>query len=259
MENSIQTQVENENADFSILQDVIEKLDQGILRVAEKNNDEWHINIWLKKAILQYMGKLPIKETQIGEIKFRDKLPLKKSFENVRIAPGGNSIRYGSYLAKSVIMMPPSYINIGAYIDKESMIDSNVLVGSCAQIGKKVHLSAGVQIGGVLEPTQSQPTIIEDQVFVGAGSIIVEGILIKKNAIIGAGVVISASTPIIEIDNNGKEIKRYKKEVPEGAIVIPGTRQKGSSAISIQTPIIIGYKNKENTKKVELNDFLKKF
>lgn len=238
-------------------QEIIAGLDNGSVRVAQQEGDNWVVNTAAKQAILAYFGECTVEEKSIGDLVFRDKIPLKKSFENVRIVPGGNAVRYGSFLASNVIMMPPSYVNIGAYIDEGTMIDSNVLVGSCAQIGKRVHLSAGVQIGGVLEPANAQPVIIEDDAFIGAGVIVVEGILVRQGAVLAPGVVLSASTKIIETDSEGKIIATHQGEVPANAIVVPGARTRGE--VILQTPIIIGYKNEVTDEKIALSNFLRDF
>lgn len=238
--------------------EVMNLLDQGIIRVAENVDGEWKVHTWIKDAILAQF-----RQSQIADIPgdrlmpFRDKIALKSEFGNVRIVPGGTTIRHGSYLSDGVVVMPPSYINIGAYIGAGTMVDSHVLVGSCAQIGTNVHLSAAVQIGGVLEPAKAHPVIIEDNAFIGAGSIIVEGILVRSGAVIGSGVVISASTPIIELDADGNEVNRYHGEVPANAIVIPGARPKGN--FMYQTPLIIGYRSEETSAKVALNEALRNF
>ncbi|MEZ4906259.1 MAG: 2,3,4,5-tetrahydropyridine-2,6-dicarboxylate N-succinyltransferase [Saprospiraceae bacterium] len=198
--NELKDKIENNTATKEDIFEIIAKLDAGSLRVAEKKDGTWIVNTWVKEAVIKYFGYTENTDMSLGDFVFKDKIPLKNKFENVRIVPGGNSIRYGSYLSDNVIMMPPSYVNIGAYVGKGTMIDSNVLVGSCAQIGEKVHLSAGVQIGGVLEPSNAQPVIIEDNAFIGAGVIVVEGVLVSKNAVLAPGVVISASTRILEIN-----------------------------------------------------------
>lgn len=253
----LQSNIENGKYSEADIKSIIKYLDSGLLRVAEKDGETWKVNTWVKEAIMKYFGICTINESKIGDIIFRDKLPLKQNFENVRIVPGGNAIRFGSFLAKNVVMMPPSYVNIGAYIDENTMIDSNVLVGSCAQIGAHVHLSAAVQVGGVLEPINAHPVIIEDNVFVGAGAIVVEGVIIKNNAVIAPGVVLSASTKIIEINKSGKIINTFYGIVPSNAIVVPGARTKGD--IMIQTPVIIGYKDEKTDKKLQLSDFLRNF
>ena len=254
---TLQSQIESGNASREVLDEVIAMLDAGTLRVAEKDGDTWKVNAWVKTAIVQYFTQCEMREERLGDIVFRDKVPLKTNFENVRIVPGGNAVRVGSYLADGVIMMPPSYVNIGAYVGAGTMIDSNVLVGSCAQIGANVHLSAAVQVGGVLEPANAQPVIIEEDVFVGAGVIVVEGVLVRSGAVLAPGVVLSASTKILETDKEGKIINTFVGEVPENAIVVPGARARGE--VMLQTPVIVGYKNQETAQKVELSDFLRDF
>lgn len=253
----LRSNIENECASITDIQDIIKLLDKGIIRVAEKNQGSWKVNTWIKEAIMKYFGICENSITQIGDLVFRDKLPLKKDFKNVRIVPGGNAIRFGSHLSDNVIMMPPSYVNIGVFVGTGTMIDSNVLVGSCAQIGNQVHLSAGVQIGGVLEPLNAQPVIIEDHAFIGAGAIVVEGVIVKEHAVIAPGVVLSASTKIIETDQDGKIIKEHNGVVPSNAIVIPGARKRGE--VMIQTPVIIGYKNENTDAKLQLSNFLRDF
>lgn len=253
----IQKRIENNTARNEDIISVINAVDAGELRVAEKIDGDWHVNTWVKTAIIKFFGISEIKDMTHGNFIFRDKIPLKNSFENVRLVPGGNSVRFGSYLANNVIMMPPSYVNIGAYVGKGTMIDSNVLVGSCAQIGENVHLSAGVQIGGVLEPDNASPVIVEDGAFIGAGVIAVEGILIRKNAVLAPGVVLTISTRVIETDKDGEIVREFTGEIPENAIVIPGARQRGK--VFVQTPVIIGYKNQKTSEKLELSDFLRSF
>lgn len=252
--------IENGSATPEQIKEIVELVDQGKLRVAEKTKGEWKVNEWVKTAILKFFPICEMDEEKIGKkfpFVFKDKVPVKTNFGKVRIVPGGNGVRYGSHLADSVVMMPPSYVNIGAYVDEGTMIDSNVLVGSCAQIGKNVHLSAGVQIGGVLEPVNASPVIIEDNAFISAGCIVVEGVIVEENTVLSAGVIITASTKIIETNKEGKIINEYKGRVPKYAIVIPGARQRGE--VMVQTPIIIGYKNQSTAEKLELNDMLRDF
>lgn len=257
---ALQNSVESGDPSIKELTEILSLLDKGEVRVAEKKDGEWVVNEWIKKAILKYFGKATMEESSVGPFNFRDKIPLKTDMSNARVVPGGNSIRFGSYLGTNVIMMPPSYVNIGAYVDQGTMIDSNVLVGSCAQIGKNVHLSAAVQIGGVLEPAQAAPVIIEDNAFVSAGSIVVEGVRVEEGAVVGAGVILSASTKIIEIDpsHNYEQVNEYVGYVPKNAIVIPGTRPKGET-FGYQTPLIIGYRSEATDAKVSLTDALRNF
>ncbi len=247
----------SDNPDPTCIRSVIAALDGGQLRVAEKLDGSWVINEWVKKAITLYFGINEMQKSQCGELRFRDKIPLKQEIGQIRIVPGGNSIRYGAHLEAKVVMMPPSYVNIGARVGTRSMIDSNVLVGSCAQIGSDVHLSAGVQIGGVLEPTNARPVILEDRVFAGAGAIIVEGILVREGAIIAPGVVLSAGTRILEVDDAGAILREHRGEIPPRAIVVPGARQRG--AVMLQTPVIIGYRSDKTDAKLALSQFLRQF
>lgn len=253
----LQERIENDSFSTEDILTAISLIDRGTIRVAEKINNTWEIHAWVKKSIIKYFGITTNHEFNIGELYFRDKLALKKEFENVRIVPGGNAVRYGSYLADHVIMMPPSYVNIGAYVGTGTMIDSNALVGSCAQIGAHVHLSAGVQIGGVLEPVNAQPVIVEDHAFIGAGAIVVEGMLIEEHAVIAPGVVLSGSTKIIETDSDGQIINEFYNVIPANAIVVPGARMRGQ--VMIQSPIVIGYKNEKTGAKLELSQFLRDF
>lgn len=248
---------EDENMTDEELGQIVELIDTGTIRVASQKDGNWIVDERVKRAILMYFARCEVSNQTVSPFFFRDKIPLKRNFQNVRIVPGGNSVRYGAYLGDKVVMMPPAYVNIGAYVGDGTMIDSNVLVGSCAQIGKNVHLSAGVQIGGVLEPVNALPVIIEDNAFIGAGSLVVEGILVKENAVIGAGVVLSASTKILHINKAGKVVAEFKGEVPRNAIVIPGTRPKGD--VSIQTPLIIGFRDEKTSEKVELTEMLRDF
>src|SRR5258706_6182911 len=212
-----------EAARKEILQ-TIELLDKGELRVAERVNDEWKVNEWVKQAVLLYFRIMKMQTMEYGPLEFHDKIPLKKNYAslNVRVVPHAVA-RYGSYLAPGVIMMP-SYVNIGAYVDEQTMVDTWATVGSCAQIGKRVHLSGGVGIGGVLEPPQSRPVIVEDDCFVGSRSILVEGVLVEEGAVIGAGVVLTASTPIVDV--RGTSPVTTHGHVPARSVVIPGAVPK---------------------------------
>ncbi len=203
---------------------VIKSLDQGQLRVASLNSDGWVTHEWIKKSILLYFRIQKIKPIRAGDLKFLDKIPLKKwsGKEGVRVVPHALA-RFGSFVESGAILMP-SYINIGAYVGAGTMVDTWATVGSCAQIGSQCHLSGGVGIGGVLEPLQAQPVVVEDNVFVGSRAIIVEGVHVKRGAVIGAGVVLTASTPIIDVTSS--EPKTLKGVVPENSVVIQGTRPK---------------------------------
>ena len=243
-------------------EEVINKLETGELRSANFENGEWSANKAVKQGILEAFkaGEL----VQLGEFVDKHNIPARKFSpdDQIRIVPGGSSVRRGSYVAKGVIIMPPAYVNIGAYVDAGTMIDSHALVGSCAQIGKRVHLSAGVQIGGVLEPIGLNPVIIEDDVFIGAGSVIVEGIRVKKNAIIAAGVTLSKSIPVYDCVNERK--LEVGESIPENAVVVPGTRppsKKLSFAhknnLQLNCALIIKYRDEGSDSSVELESFLR--
>ena len=246
-----------ENKDFIF--EAIKLLDSGTLRVAEKEDNEWKINEWLKKAVLLYFTVQKMKKTELGIFEFHDKIPLKKDFDslNVRVVPPAVA-RYGAYLASGVIMMP-SYVNIGAYVDENTMIDTWATVGSCAQIGKNCHLSGGVGIGGVLEPLQASPTIIEDNCFIGSRCIIVEGAKICKEAVLAANVVITSSTKIIDVSNS--QIVEYKGIIPERSVVIPGSvpKQFPAGIFNVNCALIIGKRKESTDKKTSLNNALRDF
>ena len=234
-------------------------LDQGHIRVAEKNNGKWKTNNWVKKAILLYFQTQKMTKIQIGDFEFYDKIPLKKEFEKrkIRVVPHA-LIRHGAFANKNVILMP-SYVNIGAYIDTGTMIDTWATIGSCAQIGKNVHISGGVGIGGVLEPLQSNPVIIEDNCFIGSRSIVVEGVIVQKEAVLGAGVILTQSTKIIDVTGS-KEVY-YTAEIPERSVVIPGAYQKQFKAgeFSVPCALIIGKRKKSTDKKTSLNQVLREY
>ncbi|MHA6248434.1 2,3,4,5-tetrahydropyridine-2,6-dicarboxylate N-succinyltransferase [Pontibacter sp. CAU 1760] len=236
---------------------VIDELDKGILRVAEPNGDEWQVNEWVKKAVLLYFPIQSMKTIEVGPFEFHDKIALKRNYEQlgVRVVPHAVA-RYGSFLNKGVVMMP-SYVNIGAYVDSGTMVDTWATVGSCAQVGKNVHLSGGVGLGGVLEPVQAAPVIIEDGAFVGSRSILVEGCRIGKEAVIGAGVTITGSSKIFDV--TGTEEKIYKGYVPPRSVVIPGSYTKKFPAGEFQVPcaLIIGQRKESTDLKTSLNDVLR--
>jgi len=236
---------------------VIQRLDRGELRVAEPIGSRWHVNDWIKKAVILYFPIRQMEEVATGPFVFHDKMKLKTNYKElgVRVVPHGIA-RYGAYLAKGVIMMP-SYVNIGAYVDEGTMVDTWATVGSCAQIGKHVHLSGGVGIGGVLEPVQAAPVIIEDNVFVGSRAIVVEGVHVEAEAVLGANVVLTASTKIIDV--SGAEPIEYKGIVPARSVVIPGSYTKTFSAGAYQVPcaLIIGKRKESTDKKTSLNDALR--
>ena len=239
--------------------DFLHQLETGKIRSAQKNGDNWDVNVEIKQKILDIFRTTKV----VNMDGFRDKEPLIPRIfseeEEVRMVPGGSSVRPGSYIGRHVVIMPPSFINIGAFIDDFTMIDSHVLVGSCAQIGKNVHLSAAVQIGGVLEPVGSRPVIVEDNCFIGAGSILTEGVLVRKGAIIAPMVSLSNSVPIYDVVNE----KIYKAEIPENAVVVPGTRViktsgwAGKEGLSISCAIIVKYRDEKTDKAVILEELLR--
>ena len=242
------------------IESVIEKLDKGELRIAEKNQEnQWIVNDWLKKAVIMYFPIRKMETFEAGPMEFHDKIPLKKNYaaQGVRVVPHGIA-RYGSFLEQVVIMMP-SFVNIGAYVGSGTMVDTWATVGSCAQIGKNVHLSGGVGIGGVLEPVQAAPVIVEDGCFIGSRCIIVEGVLVKSEAVLGANVVLTASTHIIDVTQDKPVI--MKGVVPERSVVIPGTYPKEFAAGTYHVPcaLIIGKRKPSTDLKTSLNDALRDF
>lgn len=245
-------------------EDILDQLEEGTVRAANPVGDAWKANVEVKEAILAAFKAG--KNVNYGGIYdgFVDKENLPPRMfdaeDGVRLVPGGSSVRRGAYVAESVIIMPPAYVNIGAYVDSGSMIDSHALVGSCAQIGKNVHLSAGVQIGGVLEPVGLSPVVIEDDCFIGAGSVIVEGILVKKRAVIAPGVTLSKSVPVYDAVN--EKILGKGSAIPEGAVVVPGTRPVNTdwgkeTKLSVSCPIIIKYRDEDSDASLVLEDALR--
>jgi 2,3,4,5-tetrahydropyridine-2-carboxylate N-succinyltransferase len=239
------------------IRSVIDALDTGDLRVAEPSGDGWTVNEWVKKAVILFFPISKMDTIEVGPFEFHDKIALKTNYKElgVRVVPHAIS-RKGAYLAPGVIMMP-SYVNIGAYVDSGTMVDTWATVGSCAQIGKNVHLSGGVGIGGVLEPVQASPVIIEDNCFIGSRSIVVEGVHVEKEAVLGANVVLTMSTRIIDV--TGSEPVEYKGRVPSGSVVIPGTMNKQFNAGEYGVPcaLIIGKRKESTDKKTSLNDALR--
>ncbi len=240
--------------------EAIAMLDKGKLRVAEQTSSgQWVVNGWVKKAVLLYFPLCGMQTLEAGPMEYRDKIPLKHDFEaaGVRVVPPAVA-RYGSHLAPGVVMMP-SYVNIGAYVDSGTMVDTWATVGSCAQIGKNVHLSGGVGIGGVLEPVQAAPVIVEDNCFIGSRCIVVEGAHIGSEAVLGAGTVITASTKIIDV--TGREPVTHTGHVPPRSVVIPGSYTKHFPAGDYQVPcaLIIGQRKKSTDKKTSLNEALRLF
>ena len=239
------------------IREVIKQLDLGQLRVAEPTENGWQVNEWVKKAVVMYFPIQKMQTIEVGPFEFHDKMPLKKNYaeKGVRVVPHAVA-REGAYIAPGVILMP-SYVNIGAYVDSGTMVDTWATVGSCAQIGKNVHLSGGVGIGGVLEPLQAAPVIIEDDAFIGSRCIVVEGVRVGKEAVLGANVVLTGSTKIIDVTGETPvEIKGY---VPERSVVIPGSYTKKFPAGDFQVPcaLIIGKRKASTDLKTSLNDALR--
>lgn len=238
---------------------VIEELDKGRLRVAEPIADGWQVNDWVKKAVILYFPIRQMETIEVGIFEYHDKMRLKTGYKElgVRVVPHAVA-RYGAFLASGVIMMP-SYVNIGAFVDSGTMVDTWATVGSCAQIGKDVHLSGGVGIGGVLEPVQAAPVIIEDGCFVGSRCIVVEGVRVGKEAVLGANVVLTQSTKIIDV--TGPEPVEHKMYVPERSVVIPGSYTKKFPAGEYQVPcaLIIGKRKESTNLKTSLNDALREY
>jgi len=245
------------------------ELNAGRVRAAEKIGNEWRVNAWVKKGILLGFRIGALQDMSIDErFRYYDKstYPLKAIAINdgVRIVPGGSSIRDGCYVGRGVTCMPPMYVNVGAYVDDGTMIDSHALVGSCAQIGKRVHLSAGAQIGGVLEPVGSLPVIIEDDALVGGNCGIYEGTLVRQGAVIGAGVILTGSTPVYDLvtDEIYRKTAEHQLEIPANAVVVPGTRPitqgRGRElGLSIYAPIIVKYRDEKTSRAVQLEDLLR--
>lgn len=236
---------------------VLERLDDGTLRVAEKVDGEWIVHAWIKSAILAYFGLQRIDPVAVGPFLFQDKIPLKRVAPGVRIVPPG-TVRYGAHVEPGAIIMP-AYVNIGARVGAGTMVDTWATVGSCAQIGKNVHLSGGVGIGGVLEPPNARPVIIEDGAFLGSRAIVVEGVIVEEEAVIGANVVLTASTAILDV--TGPEEVRLTGRVPARSVVIPGTRVKRFPAGEYGVPcaLIIGKRQPSTDRKTSLNAALRDF
>jgi 2,3,4,5-tetrahydropyridine-2-carboxylate N-succinyltransferase len=245
-----------------------EQLTQGKIRAAEKSNGDWKVNAWVKQGILLgfRLGEL----TKMGDATFsfvdKDTFPARQFAvaDRVRVVPGGSSVREGAYVAPSVICMPPMFINVGAYVDEGTMVDSHALVGSCAQVGKRVHLSAAAQIGGVLEPVNAAPVIIEDDVLVGGNCGVYEGTLVRARAVLGAGTILTRSTPLYDIVRGlvYKATDEKPLEVPENAVVVPGSRavKKGPAAewnLSLYTPVIVKYRDEKTDRGIELEEWLR--
>ena len=249
----------NTGETVAAIERVIEDLDKGRLRVAEPQGDRWIVHEWVKKAVILYFPTRNMETIEAGPLEFHDKIPLKRNYKDlgVRVVPHAVA-RYGAFIAPGVIMMP-SYVNIGAYVDRGTMVDTWATVGSCAQIGKNVHLSGGVGIGGVLEPVQASPVIIEDNCFIGSRCIVVEGVRVGYEAVLGANVVLTASTRIIDV--TGSSPVEYKGYVPPRSVVIPGSLAKEFPAGSYQVPcaLIIGQRKPSTDLKTSLNEALREY
>ncbi len=243
----------------NLVREVVDLLDKGVVRVAEPTEDGWKVNEWVKKAVVMYFPIQEMHTIELAPFEFHDKIPLKTDYKKlgVRVVPHAIA-RHGAFLAQGVIMMP-SYVNIGAYVDSGTMVDTWATVGSCAQIGKNVHLSGGVGIGGVLEPLQAAPVIIEDNCFIGSRCIVVEGVRVEKEAVLGANVVITQSTKIIDV--SGDEPVEYKGRVPARSVVIPGsyTKKFPAGEYQVSCALIIGQRKESTDKKTSLNDALRDF
>ncbi|MBC7794196.1 MAG: 2,3,4,5-tetrahydropyridine-2,6-dicarboxylate N-succinyltransferase [Clostridia bacterium] len=241
------------------VREALRMLDDGEIRVAEKTGDEWGTNAWVKQAILLFFAMSEMAETGSAPFHFYDKIPLKRKLkeQNVRVVPPG-AIRYGAFCEPGVVVMP-GYVNIGAYVGSGTMVDTWATVGSCAQIGRNVHLSGGVGIGGVLEPPQASPVIVEDGAFIGSRCIVVEGVRIGEGAVLGAGVTLTATTPIIDVTGAHEVV--HKGTVPPRSVVVPGTRVKKFPAGEYNLPcaLIIGERNAKTDLKTSLNDALRDF
>jgi 2,3,4,5-tetrahydropyridine-2-carboxylate N-succinyltransferase len=248
-----------EKESIEAIKELIAFLDEGKIRVAEETPDGWVVNQWIKKGIILYFLIQELRTIEVGPFEFYDKIPLKKEFaeKRVRIVPHAVA-RYGSYLEPGVVMMP-SYVNIGAYVGSGTMIDTWATIGSCAQIGRNVHISGGVGIGGVLEPVQASPVIIEDNCFIGSRAIIVEGVHVQQGAVIAANVSLTQSTKIIDVIE--KTPKEYKGVVPENSVVIPGSysKQYPAGEYQIACALIIGKRKESTNKKTSLNEALRDF
>ena len=241
------------------ISEVIRQLDQGKLRVAEFKGGNWVTHAWIKQAILFYFKISEMQSYEVGPYTYWDKIPLKNNFQqlNVRVVPPATA-RFGSFMEPGVVLMP-SYVNIGAYVGARTMVDTWATVGSCAQVGSDVHLSGGVGLGGVLEPAAATPVIIEDGVFIGSRCIVVEGVRVRKGAVLGANVTLTSATPIV--DTRAQTLKEYKGEVPERAVVVPGTKEKTVNGHKIYTACayIIGERKASTDLKTSLNDVLRDF
>jgi 2,3,4,5-tetrahydropyridine-2,6-dicarboxylate N-succinyltransferase len=250
---------EPDRLDARAVEEAIALLDRGEVRVAEPDGNGWRVNDWAKKAVLLYFRVRDLETTEVGPFEYHDRLPLKRGYEadGVRVVPPATA-RYGAYISPDVVLMP-SYVNIGAWIGPGTMVDTWATVGSCAQIGARVHLSGGVGIGGVLEPVQASPVIVEDGAFVGSRCIVVEGVRVGARAVLGAGLILTGNTPVIDV--TGSEPVEHRGEVPAGAIVVPGSRPRDFPAGSYGLPagLIIGQRSEATESKVQLNELLRAY
>ncbi|HEU0078570.1 MAG TPA: 2,3,4,5-tetrahydropyridine-2,6-dicarboxylate N-succinyltransferase [Longimicrobiaceae bacterium] len=239
--------------------ETIDLLDRGQVRVAEKSGGAWRVNTWVKEAILLYFALRPLEPMEAGGLRFHDKIPVKTDLQaqGIRVVPPGVA-RYGSFLEPGAILMP-GYVNIGAYVGAGTMVDTWATVGSCAQVGRDVHLAGGVGIGGVLEPPQATPTIIEDGAFIGSRCVVVEGVVVEEEAVLGAGVVLTASTQVVDV--TGAEPVVSRGRIPARSVVIPGTRPKEFPAGTFHVPcaLIVGQRQESTDRKTSLNDVLRTF
>lgn len=253
----IEAAFESGQMDAEAVEETVAGLDSGRLRSAEPLNGEWAVNTWVKQAILLYFRLKGMETTEVGPFEYRDRIPIKHGHEGagVRVVPPAVA-RYGSFLSEGVVLMP-SFVNIGAWVGPGSMVDTWATVGSCAQIGARVHLAGGVGIGGVLEPLQARPVIVEDDCFVGSRCIITDGVLVRERAVLGANVVLTGSTPLIDV--TASEPVEYRGEVPANAVVVPGTRSKQFPAgeYQVATGLIIGWRSERTDSKISLNDALR--
>ena len=245
-----------------------EQLTQGKIRAAEKIDGQWQVNVWVKQGILLGFRLGELSQMGNDSLSFVDKdtFPIRRfAIEDcVRVVPGGSSVRRGAYVAPGVICMPPMFINVGAYVDEGTMVDSHALIGSCAQVGKRVHISAAAQIGGVLEPVNAVPVIIEDDVLIGGNCGIYEGTVVRSRAVLGAGTILTRSTPLYDLVQG--EVYRAdgdkSLEVPENAVVVPGSRavKRGPAAewnLSLYTPVIVKYRDEKTDRGIELEEWLR--
>jgi 2,3,4,5-tetrahydropyridine-2-carboxylate N-succinyltransferase len=250
---------EPERLDAAAVEEAVGLLDRGELRVAERDGDGWSVNEWAKQAVLLYFRVRGLETTEVGPFEYHDRLPLKRGYDEagVRVVPPATA-RYGAYLSRDVVLMP-SYVNIGAWVGRGTMVDTWATVGSCAQIGANVHLSGGVGIGGVLEPLQASPVIVEDGAFVGSRCIVVEGVRVRERAVLGAGLILTGNTPVIDV--TGTAPVEHRGEVPPGAIVVPGSRPRDFPAGSYGLPagLIVGYRTEATDSKLRLNEVLREF